>query len=331
MCGGSRRVHERGVALHLLDHLLVFFRGLHRRYAERDDLQSAQIAPLGRQHVVERLRQLLRVAGQRRVTDAHLRNSCKRGLHGRQQLGLELAVELAAVVAGLDVAANVRVEQQRVGNAVGILAEAADGNVNVDTGALIDHAERHRRRRAVLVSDKLLGIEVIDSLILGRFAAEGKTLAHGGEHTHDVILVEAAREDRRLGGGVICILAGFGAHVHDLTLLDDQHTLPVGHGDDRAVCDDVIRAFCVAGTASRTLLTLDGQNIGRQRLAVKILLPLVGHYAAGSTQCSFNQSHVLSPFKPLHSAFDTSLFVHTDPRLVCAGLRIVMAVGCLDD
>ncbi len=75
MCRRSRRIHECRVALHFFQHLLVFFARLHAGYAERYNLKSAQVAPLAREHLVERICQLHRVTGQRRIADAHVGNS----------------------------------------------------------------------------------------------------------------------------------------------------------------------------------------------------------------------------------------------------------------
>ena len=97
-------------------------------------------------------------------------NARKGGLQRGQQLGLELAVETVAGIVPADVAADVRIEQDRVADAVAVLAEAADGDINIDPGALVDHAERNGRGRAVFVADELLGVEVVHALILGRLA-----------------------------------------------------------------------------------------------------------------------------------------------------------------
>ena len=231
------------------------------------------------------------MTGQRAVADAHVGDLRKRGLKRRQQLGLELAVNLVAGKGGLDVAADVRIEQHGVGDAVAVFAEAADGNVEIYARSGVYNAERHRRGRAVLVADKLLGVEVVNALILGGDAAEGEALAHRLEHLLDVRGETAAREDRRLGGDVVDIFARLGADVHDLALLDDHHALPVRHGDDGAVGYDVVQT--VVGAAGNALAALDRQHVGGQRLAVEIFLPLIGKNAASRTQCCFNKSHFL--------------------------------------
>ena len=58
------------------------------------------------------------------------------------------------------------VEENRVADAVAVFAEAANGDVDVDARALVDDAERNRRRRTVFVADELFGIEVVDALVL---------------------------------------------------------------------------------------------------------------------------------------------------------------------
>ena len=108
-----------------------------------------------------------------------------------------------------------------------------------DPGALVDHAERNRRGRAVFVADELLGVEVVHALILGWLAAEGEALAdvlEGGKNA----LAERAGENGGLGRGIIDEFAGLGAKLRDLALIDDDHALTVGDGDHRAVGNDVV-------------------------------------------------------------------------------------------
>ena len=299
--GGARRVHVGGLALHLLDHLLVFLVRLHGRDAEGHDLKTAAVAPLRRELLVERLGDLARVTGQRRVADAHVADARERRLQRREQFALELTVDRVAGVGLGDVGADVGVKQQRVRDAVAVLAEAADGDVDVDAGALIDHAERHRARRAVLVAGQLLGVEVIDALILRCFAAEGEALADVLEHLTDA-RAEVSGEDRRLGGRVVGVLARLGADLDDLALLDDEHTLTVGDRDARAGGDDVLIAVRVARTAGGFLLSLDRQHVGRQRLAGEKFLPLVGHDTAGSSGDRFDKSHKHAPLRRCFSS-----------------------------
>ena len=291
----SRRVHERRVALHFLEHLLVFLARLDRRDAERHDLKAAQVAPLSGEHLVERVRQLHRVAGERRVADAHFGDLGKRGLQRGQKLGLELAIEAVARVVLAHVAADVRVEQDRIADAIAVLAEAADGNVDVDARALVNNAERHRRRRAVLVADELLGVEVVDALILGRLAAEGEALADIFEGADDAC-AELTGENGGLRRAVVHELARHGAQLRDLALIDDDHALSVRHRDDGAVRDDVFASLCVAAASGNAPLALDRHHVFRDRFTVKILLPLVGQYAASRAKRRFDKAHCRSSF-----------------------------------
>ena len=286
---GHAGVHVRLGLLHLLDHLLVFFARLHAGNAEGDDLDAAQIAPLGGKNVVERLRDLHRVAGQGTVADAHGGDLRKRGLKRGQKLGLELAVDLVAGIGRFHIAAEVRIEQQRVRDAVAVFTEAADGDVKIDAGGLVHDTERHRRGRAVLVANELLGVEVVHALILGGDAAEGEALADRLEHLHDVRGEIAAREERGLRGDVIDVLARLGADVYDLTLLDDHHALSVRHGDDGAVGDDVVET--IVGPAGNALAALNGQHVRAKRVAVEIFLPLIGKNAGNGADASSEKTH----------------------------------------
>ena len=290
--------------MHLLDHLLVFLVRLHGRDAEGHDLKAAAVTPLRRELLVERLGDLARVAGQRRVADAHIADARERRLQRREQLALELTVDRVAGVGLGDVAADVGVKQQRVRDAVAVLAEAADGDVDVDAGALVHHAERHRARRAVLVAGQLLGVEIVDALILRGLAAEGEALADVLEHLTDA-LTEVSGKDRRLGGRVVGVLARLGADLDDLALLDDEHALTVGDGDARAAGDDVLIAVRVARTAGGFLLSLDRQHVGRQRLAGEKFFPLVGHDTAGGSGDRFDKSHKHAPLRRCFSSYLT--------------------------
>ena len=288
-------VHECRIALHLLDHLLVFLIGLHRGNANPLDLNAPEVPPLGGELLLQGSGQLLGVAGQGGIADALLRDPGEGWLKGGEQLAFQLAVQLHAVVILRHVAADVGIEQERIDQLVAVLSEAANGNVDVDAGPLVHHPEGHGRGGAVLVPDELLGVEVIHPLILGGLAAKGEPLAHGLEG-RPYALPQVPSKDGGLGGHVVGVLAGFGADVHHLALLHDHHALPVGNGDDRAVRDDVVASLGVAGAAGGALLPLHRQHVRGDGLTVKILLPLVGQHAARRTQCSFNQSHNCSPF-----------------------------------
>ena len=295
MGGGHIGIAERGIALQLLDHGLVFLAGLHGGHAEGDDLDAAQIPPLGGEHFVEGVGDLGGVAGQRGVTDAHVGDLGKGGLQSGEQLGLQLAVQLISGVGGGHIAANVGVEQQGVGDPIAVLAKAADGDVDIQADVGVHHTEGNGRRRAVLVAGQLLGVEVIHSLVLGDLSAEGKAFADLLEHGLDTV-AQVAGEDGRLGGGVIDILAGDGADVHDLALLHDQHALAVGHGDHRAAGDDIVAAL-VGGAAGRLFLPLDRKDIVGKRFTVKIFLPLICQNTADSAETCLNKTHDVISFQ----------------------------------
>ena len=283
-------ITEGGVALHFLDHLLIFLGCLDAGHAQGDDLDAPQVTPLGGEDIVEGVRQIQGVGGDGRVADAHVRDTGKRRLEGGEQLGLELTIDLASGVFLLHVAAQVGVEQDGVGDTIAVFAEAADGNIHVQSGVLIHHTEGHGRGGTVLVAHQLLGIEIVDALILGRLAAEGEALADILEYRADV-LAQAAGEQGGLGREVIGILARFGAHVYHLPLLYDHHALAIGHGDDRAVGDDIVAAVLVGGAAGDSLLSLYRQHLCRNRIAIEKFLPLICHDAACCAHCCFHQSH----------------------------------------
>ena len=285
-------IHECRVALQFLEHLLVFLVRRHAGHAEGDDLDAPQVAPLLGEDLVQGVGQLQRVAGQLGVADAIFADLGEGGLKGGQQLRFQLAVQPVAGVVLTDVAADIGVEQHGVADTVAVLAEAADAHIDVDTGALIHHPERDGGRCAVFVADQLLGVEIIDALILGRFAAEGEAVGHVVEYVFDAF-AQVAHEQGGLGGLVVGVLAGGGAHVHDLALIHDEHTLAVGHRDDRAVGDDVLVTLGVAGALGGLLLTLYRQYVFRNGLAVEVFLPLIRHHAAEAAQCRFNKSHSL--------------------------------------
>ena len=184
------------------------------------------------------------------VTNAHGRDLRQGGLHGGKQLALHLTVKPVAREGLVDVAADVLVEQQRVGKPVRVLAVAANRGVKVKADVAVDDAEGDGRRRAVLVAVDLLGVEVVDTLVLACVATEGEAASNLRERLHDV-LAQVAVEQAGLGGGVVGELAGLGAHVDDLALLDDDHALAVGNGDDRAVGDDVVFSLGVGRAALR--------------------------------------------------------------------------------
>ena len=283
-------IQEGRVALHLLDHLLVFLVGLDTGDAEGDDLDAPQVTPAGGELLIEGLGQLQGVAGERGVTDTHFRDLCECGLQGGEQLRLHLPRDLLGLKVLADVTADIGIEQHGVFQADTVLAEAADTDIQIDSRPLVHHPEGNGAGSAVLVAGELLGVEVVDPLILGGFAAEGKALADVLEHALDGF-TQIAGKEAGFCGCIVGVLARLGTHIHNLALLHDEHTLAVCHRDDRAVGDDVVIPFGVAGAARDLLFSLDGQYIRRNGFAVEKFLPLVGQHAAGSSECSFDQSH----------------------------------------
>ena len=263
--------------------------------AKAHDLDAAQVAPVGGEDFVERAGELGGVAGDGAVADAHLRDLGKGGLQGGEQLGLKLAVDLVARVAIGYVAAHIGVEQQRVGDAVRILAVAAHGDVDVQADVVVDHAEGHGRGSAVLVADDLLGVDEVDALVLARVATEGKAAADIGEGLLDGV-AQVAAKDARLAAGVEDELAGLQRDLDDLAVLHYEHALAVVDGDDGAVGDDVVLAARVGAAAAGALAALAGQDVSGHRFAIDKFFPLVGHDAAGSSQSSFQESHGDLPF-----------------------------------
>ena len=152
--------------------------GLHTGNAERNNLKAAQVAPFSREHFVECVSQFHRVARKRRVADAHVGNLRKCRLKRGQKFGFQLSIQTVAGIALPNIAADVRVKQNRVANAVAVFAEAANGDVDVNAGPLVNNTKRNRRRSSVLVADKLFGIEIVNSLILWRLAAKGEAFSN---------------------------------------------------------------------------------------------------------------------------------------------------------
>ncbi len=184
------------------------------------------------------------MSGQGGIANAHVGNLCERGLKRGQKLALKLAVDIGTGIIGFHIAANVGVEQQRVDDMIAVLTEAANGDVHVKPDIVVNHAEGHWAGGTVLVSDNLFGVDIVHALVLGSFAAIGETLAYIAEHGADA-RPQAARENGRLRGGVVYELAGFGADLDNLALLDYEHTLTCGYGYDRACGDDVVAALVV--------------------------------------------------------------------------------------
>ena len=299
MCGGTGRVHERRAPLQVFQHLFVFLAGLDARDAQRDDFQTAQLAPLGRKLLIQCVGQLGGMAGQGRVADAHLADPGERRLKGSHQFGLQLAVQCVTGVGVFHIAADVGVEQDGVGDAVAVLAEAPYADVNVNAGALVHDPEGYRAGCAVLVADQLLGVDVVDALVGRRLTAKGEPLADLGENFVDVLCQTLSGKERGLGAGAVSVLAGFRAEVNDLALLDDEGALTLGNGDEGAVRDDVFRAAAVCGTAGSLLFAFNGEDVRRESVTREKFLPLVGHHTGCRANSSFDKTH--KPDSPLYS------------------------------
>ena len=230
------------------------------------------------------------MGGHGAVADAHLGDARERGLQRGQKLALELGVDEVAGVDGIDVAAHVLVEHQGVDELVGVLAVAADGDVDVEADLVVDHAERHGARGAVLVADDLLGVEVVDPLVLAGVPAEGEAASDLLERLLYHV-AEVAREDGGLGAGVVDELAGLCADLDDLAVFHDHHALAVGDGHDGAVGDDVVLALGVGAAAAGALLALGDQGVCVERLAIEVFAPLIGQNAASCPYACLKKSH----------------------------------------
>ena len=217
------------------------------------------------------------------------RNARERWLERRQELGLELAVNLVARVDVRGVARDVRIEENRVRDAVAVLAEAADAHEEVQSRRLVRDLERDVARRAVLVARDFLRVDVVDALVLARVAAEREAAADLAEDVDNVV-AEVAREDGRLRRFVIRERAGLGREFDDFAGLDDDGALAVRDGDDGAIRDDVVIAVVRAALAL-VLLALRQERIGVQALADEKFLPLVGEHAADRVDGCFDESH----------------------------------------
>ena len=289
-----RIAHDRAV-LDLLDAALIFFLGLDRRDAERDDLNAALLAPVLREFLTELVADILRVVDELRIADALGRDAPEGRLQGRQQLTLELRVDLRALVHGVEVAADVRVEQDGIRDAVAVFAETADVDVQQ---VWSDHRLKlDGLRRAVLVAHDLLRVEVVDALILRRIAAKCEALAHIAEDGLE-ITCQVAAKDGRLRRAVVDVLARLGADLDDLALLDDHHALALIDDDDRPLRDDIVLARGVGTPAPRTraLLSLCGQRVLVEAVTVEEFFPLIGHDAICRAHCCLDKTHDNPPF-----------------------------------
>ena len=229
------------------------------------------------------------MTGKSGIADAHFRNPGKGRLERRKQLAAELTVQLIPGVCLGNIATDIGIEQHGVANPVAVLAKATNGDVHVDECSLIHYPEGNRAGSAVFVADQFLDVEIVDPLILGGFAAKSEALAHGFEGVHKAG-AQVTGKNAWFRGAVIGKFAGFCTNLHHLALLHDHHALAIGHGDDGAVGDDIVRSL-IGASSCGALLTFYGQYGFGDRLTVEKLLPLVGQYAASCSHCCFDQTH----------------------------------------
>ena len=180
--------------------------------------------------------------------DLVIGNACRgkgreRGLKGHDELAFEHGVDIGTVVTFGDVAADVGVEQKRVNDLVRIHAVAAEVDGKLETELFVDdHFERDGVLSAEFIIGDLFSVEIVNSLVLGGFAAERDTFADRFER-FDKVLAELAVEERRFAGRIVKEFACFCAEFGDLALVDDDHALTFVDGDDRTVGDNVIGSF----------------------------------------------------------------------------------------
>ena len=217
-----------------------------------------------------------------RIADSHCGNLCECRLKSGKKLAFKLAVKLISGIFGGNISADVGIEKNRVADMIAVFAEAADVDINIDSRSFVNNAERNGAGSSVFVSDKLFGVEIIDSLIFAGISAEGKTFSDGGKALFDAF-AEIARKDGRLGGHIISVFAGFRADIYYFALLNDDHCLTVGDGDYGTVGNDVFLTFGVGTAVSGTFLSFCYKNICGNGFTIKELLPLIGKNAADRT------------------------------------------------
>ena len=184
------------------------------------------------------------MAGQGAVADSLIGDSGESRLQSCQKLGAQLVIDLVACIIPVDIAADILVEQDRVCHLVGILTETPDRDVQIETDVFVDNTEGNRACGAVLVADDVLGIEIIDTLILGCDTAVGDTRRELFETLFNAVS-EAAGEDAGLRGCVIGVGTGFRADIHDCALVDDDHALTFIDNDRGTVCNHVFASALV--------------------------------------------------------------------------------------
>ena len=101
-------------------------------------------------------------------------------------------------------------------------------------------------------------------------------------------------------GSVVAVADGQCMMIDDLALIDDHHALAVVHGNDGAVGNHIVKLHLgAAESLGNALLRLGNQNIGRKRLGIEIITPLIRENACEGAISSFQKSHnnILSVLK----------------------------------
>ena len=289
-------VPEDGGALSLLDHLGVFLRQGDRAQGNAHHFQTPEGSPLLRQCGVHGVFQVGIVGHNLVGPQLQLRQPSEGGLQGADKLGFQLAVQLIPGIVPFHVAADVGIEQQGVGNLIGVDAGAAHRHIHIQADFGVHHPEGDGVGGAELVVQQLLGIDVVHPLVLTGVAAVSKPLADGFEGLQDA-LAQRAGEDGGFGGGIIGKLTRLGADLHDLALLHNEHTLTVCHGNAGAVGDNVVASLGVGGAAAGALDALGDQKLLGHGLTVEELFPLVCQHSAHASHCGFHQSHRYFSFR----------------------------------
>ena len=290
MGSGHSGIPECCITLQLLDHSLVFLASFHAGHAKGDDFQATEVTPLCAEDIVQSLCNLHGMAGQRGITNAHIRDPGKCGLQSSQQFGLQLAIQILTSVCLLHIAANIGIKQQRITDVIAVLTEATDGNIHINACTGIHHTERNRAGGAIFVANEFLGVKVIYSLILGRLSTKGKTLANILKSIQNTA-AQAATENRGFCRAVVNKFTGLGAEFGNLTLIHDHHTLAVCNSNHGAIGDHILTTLIIAGTTGNTLLALYSQHICFHCVTIKIFLPLIRQDAAQRTNTGFNKAH----------------------------------------
>ena len=176
------------------------------------------------------------------------------------ELGFQLAVQLIAGIILRNISADARVEQQRVGDAVGIHTGAADRHIHIQSDLGIHHTEGDGVGGAKFIVDQLFGIEIIHPLVLSGIAAKGKPFAHSFKGLHDRF-AQISVKYAGFGRHIVGILSRFGTDFYNLSLLHDHHALAVCHCNDAAVGDQVVTALCIGRAGAGALAAFDHHDV----------------------------------------------------------------------